>query len=182
MKITEDDLWIRNYGRLYQKLCSSTGDIPIGVYRTEAHKLPVSEVRCFSNFICCLVRNWWLLISESLWLPHLVPRGRGWWLSWGVGVGGEGWVSLTHSWMKDWNWPNSLLRLFPAYLKWTIYSLMQNHDLPRFVYKGKIIILYFLNIFIINCCFLSLNLHISDLNHKRIDVLLILLFCISNPF
>uniref|UniRef100_A0AAX7SPJ2 RCK N-terminal domain-containing protein n=1 Tax=Astatotilapia calliptera TaxID=8154 RepID=A0AAX7SPJ2_ASTCA len=44
MKITEDDLWIRNYGRLYQKLCSSTGDIPIGIYRTEAHKLPVSEL------------------------------------------------------------------------------------------------------------------------------------------
>uniref|UniRef100_A0AAR2LE25 Potassium sodium-activated channel subfamily T member 2b n=1 Tax=Pygocentrus nattereri TaxID=42514 RepID=A0AAR2LE25_PYGNA len=45
MKITEEDLWIRTYGRLYQKLCSSTGDIPIGIYRTEAHKLPVSEVR-----------------------------------------------------------------------------------------------------------------------------------------
>lgn len=44
MKITEEDLWIRTYGRLYQKLCSSTGDIPIGMYRTEAHKLPVSEV------------------------------------------------------------------------------------------------------------------------------------------
>uniref|UniRef100_A0A7N6FH97 RCK N-terminal domain-containing protein n=1 Tax=Anabas testudineus TaxID=64144 RepID=A0A7N6FH97_ANATE len=43
MKITEDDLWIRTYGRLYQKLCSSTGDIPIGIYRTEAHKLLVSE-------------------------------------------------------------------------------------------------------------------------------------------
>uniref|UniRef100_A0A4W6FZJ5 Potassium sodium-activated channel subfamily T member 2b n=1 Tax=Lates calcarifer TaxID=8187 RepID=A0A4W6FZJ5_LATCA len=43
MRITEDDLWIRTYGRLYQKLCSSTGDIPIGIYRTEAHKLPVSE-------------------------------------------------------------------------------------------------------------------------------------------
>uniref|UniRef100_A0A672ICI1 RCK N-terminal domain-containing protein n=1 Tax=Salarias fasciatus TaxID=181472 RepID=A0A672ICI1_SALFA len=36
MKITEDDLWIRTYGRLYQKLCSSTGDIPIGIYRTES--------------------------------------------------------------------------------------------------------------------------------------------------
>lgn len=46
MKITEDDLWIRTYGRLYQKLCSSNGDIPIGIYRTEAHKLPVSEVGC----------------------------------------------------------------------------------------------------------------------------------------
>ncbi len=44
MKITEEDLWIRTYGRLYQKLCSSTGDIPIGIYRTEAHKLPASEV------------------------------------------------------------------------------------------------------------------------------------------
>lgn len=44
MKITEEDLWIRTYGRLYQKLCSSNGDIPIGIYRTEAHKLPVSEV------------------------------------------------------------------------------------------------------------------------------------------
>lgn len=44
MKITEDDLWIRTYGRLYQKLCSTNGDIPIGIYRTEAHKFPVSEV------------------------------------------------------------------------------------------------------------------------------------------
>ncbi|XP_028842067.1 potassium channel subfamily T member 2 isoform X2 [Denticeps clupeoides] len=43
MKITEEDLWIRTYGRLYQKLCSSTGDIPIGIYRTESQKLPVSE-------------------------------------------------------------------------------------------------------------------------------------------
>ncbi|XP_015211019.2 potassium channel subfamily T member 2 isoform X1 [Lepisosteus oculatus] len=43
MKITEDDLWIRTYGRLYQKLCSSAGDIPIGVYRTESQNLPASE-------------------------------------------------------------------------------------------------------------------------------------------
>ncbi|XP_051995662.1 potassium channel subfamily T member 2-like [Xyrauchen texanus] len=50
MKITEEDLWIRTYGRLYQKLCSSTGDIPIGIYRTEAHKPPVSEVHgCLSQ-------------------------------------------------------------------------------------------------------------------------------------
>ncbi|XP_061489968.1 potassium channel subfamily T member 2 isoform X3 [Rhineura floridana] len=45
MKITEDDLWIRTYARLYQKLCSSTGDIPIGIYRTESHKLATSESR-----------------------------------------------------------------------------------------------------------------------------------------
>ncbi|XP_064415544.1 potassium channel subfamily T member 2 isoform X2 [Latimeria chalumnae] len=43
MKITEEDLWIRTYGRLYQKLCSSTGDIPIGIYRTESQKLKTSE-------------------------------------------------------------------------------------------------------------------------------------------
>ncbi|XP_041064144.1 potassium channel subfamily T member 2 isoform X3 [Carcharodon carcharias] len=43
MKITEDDLWIRTYGRLYQKLCSSSGDIPIGIYRTESQKLATSE-------------------------------------------------------------------------------------------------------------------------------------------
>ncbi|XP_054713397.1 potassium channel subfamily T member 1-like [Uloborus diversus] len=35
MKITKDDLWIRTYGRLYQKLCSSSCEIPIGIYRTQ---------------------------------------------------------------------------------------------------------------------------------------------------
>uniref|UniRef100_A0A7M4DX18 Potassium sodium-activated channel subfamily T member 2 n=1 Tax=Crocodylus porosus TaxID=8502 RepID=A0A7M4DX18_CROPO len=45
MKITEDDLWIRTYARLYQKLCSSSGDIPIGIYRTESQKLTTSESR-----------------------------------------------------------------------------------------------------------------------------------------
>uniref|UniRef100_A0A8C8SCV5 RCK N-terminal domain-containing protein n=1 Tax=Pelusios castaneus TaxID=367368 RepID=A0A8C8SCV5_9SAUR len=45
LKVTEDDLWIRSYGRLYQKLCSSTGDVPIGIYRTECHPLSSSEVR-----------------------------------------------------------------------------------------------------------------------------------------
>uniref|UniRef100_A0AC35GHR8 Calcium-activated potassium channel BK alpha subunit domain-containing protein n=1 Tax=Panagrolaimus sp. PS1159 TaxID=55785 RepID=A0AC35GHR8_9BILA len=34
--ITSDDLWIKTYGRLYQKLCASVGDIPIGIYRTKA--------------------------------------------------------------------------------------------------------------------------------------------------
>nr|XP_019602098.1 PREDICTED: potassium channel subfamily T member 2 isoform X4 [Rhinolophus sinicus] len=43
MKITEDDLWIRTYARLYQKLCSTTGDVPIGIYRTESQKLTTSE-------------------------------------------------------------------------------------------------------------------------------------------
>ncbi|KAK3087261.1 hypothetical protein FSP39_003776 [Pinctada imbricata] len=35
MKITKEDLWIRTYGRLYQKLCSTTCEIPIGIYRTQ---------------------------------------------------------------------------------------------------------------------------------------------------
>ncbi|XP_037841708.1 potassium channel subfamily T member 2 isoform X3 [Chlorocebus sabaeus] len=43
MKITAEDLWIRTYARLYQKLCSSTGDVPIGIYRTESQKLTTSE-------------------------------------------------------------------------------------------------------------------------------------------
>ncbi|XP_063787482.1 potassium channel subfamily T member 2-like isoform X2 [Pseudophryne corroboree] len=43
LRVTEEDLWIRCYGRLYQKLCSTTGDIPIGIFRTETHMLPTSE-------------------------------------------------------------------------------------------------------------------------------------------
>uniref|UniRef100_A0A8C3URR8 Potassium sodium-activated channel subfamily T member 1 n=1 Tax=Catharus ustulatus TaxID=91951 RepID=A0A8C3URR8_CATUS len=44
MKITEDDLWIRTYGRLFQKLCSSSAEIPIGIYRTESHMFATSEL------------------------------------------------------------------------------------------------------------------------------------------
>ncbi|NWS94091.1 KCNT1 protein, partial [Mionectes macconnelli] len=54
MKITEDDLWIRTYGRLFQKLCSSSAEIPIGIYRTESHMFATSEV------------------GPHSWLPH--PR------------------------------------------------------------------------------------------------------------
>ncbi|XP_068105307.1 potassium channel subfamily T member 1 isoform X2 [Hyperolius riggenbachi] len=43
MKITEDDLWIRTYGRLFQKLCSSSAEIPIGIYRTQSHMFSTSE-------------------------------------------------------------------------------------------------------------------------------------------
>nr|XP_020837511.1 potassium channel subfamily T member 1 isoform X1 [Phascolarctos cinereus] len=43
MKITDDDLWIRTYGRLFQKLCSSSAEIPIGIYRTESHMFSTSE-------------------------------------------------------------------------------------------------------------------------------------------
>uniref|UniRef100_A0A674IRK0 RCK N-terminal domain-containing protein n=1 Tax=Terrapene triunguis TaxID=2587831 RepID=A0A674IRK0_9SAUR len=54
MKITEDDLWIRTYARLYQKLCSSTGDIPIGIYRTESQKLTTSE----PHAVYIIVEEW----------------------------------------------------------------------------------------------------------------------------
>lgn len=40
MKITREDLWIRTYGRLYQKLCSTTCEIPIGIYRTQGSRTP----------------------------------------------------------------------------------------------------------------------------------------------
>ncbi|XP_078506411.1 potassium channel subfamily T member 2-like, partial [Lissotriton helveticus] len=43
LKVTEEDLWIRSYGRLYQKLCSTSGDIPIGIYRTESQMFAASE-------------------------------------------------------------------------------------------------------------------------------------------
>nr|KAF6485048.1 potassium sodium-activated channel subfamily T member 1 [Rousettus aegyptiacus] len=43
MKITEDDLWIGSYGRLFQKLCSSSAEVPIGIYRTECHVFSTSE-------------------------------------------------------------------------------------------------------------------------------------------
>ncbi|XP_049752577.1 potassium channel subfamily T member 1 isoform X4 [Elephas maximus indicus] len=45
MKISEDDLWIHTYGRLFQKLCSSSAEIPIGIYRTECHVFTTSEAR-----------------------------------------------------------------------------------------------------------------------------------------
>ncbi|EHB11627.1 Potassium channel subfamily T member 1 [Heterocephalus glaber] len=44
MKVSEDDLWIRTYGRLFQKLCSSSAEIPIGIYRTECHVFSSEEL------------------------------------------------------------------------------------------------------------------------------------------
>ncbi|KAK9736596.1 Calcium-activated BK potassium channel alpha subunit [Popillia japonica] len=46
IKITKEDMWIRTYGRLYQKLCSTTCEIPIGIYRTT--DTSVSESSHFS--------------------------------------------------------------------------------------------------------------------------------------
>lgn len=47
MRISREDLWIRTYGRLYQRLCSTTCEIPMGIYRTEPletqrHTAPLS--------------------------------------------------------------------------------------------------------------------------------------------
>ncbi|XP_067868339.1 potassium channel subfamily T member 1 isoform X8 [Heterodontus francisci] len=53
MKITEDDLWIRTYGRLFQKLCSSSAEIPIGIYRTESHMFSTSESQISINVEDC---------------------------------------------------------------------------------------------------------------------------------
>lgn len=62
MKITKEDMWIRTYGRLYQKLCSTTCEIPLGIYRTQdlsnIESPPVSlfcsvntsSRRCFNSF------------------------------------------------------------------------------------------------------------------------------------
>lgn len=35
MRIKSEDLWLKTYGRLYQRLCSTTCEIPIGIYRTQ---------------------------------------------------------------------------------------------------------------------------------------------------
>jgi hypothetical protein len=34
MEITHENIWIRTYGRLFRRLCTTTYDIPIGLYRT----------------------------------------------------------------------------------------------------------------------------------------------------
>ncbi|XP_051990869.1 potassium channel subfamily T member 2 [Xyrauchen texanus] len=48
ISITEDDLCIETYGRLYQMLCSTVGDIPIGIYRTESQGAEPPEIICLS--------------------------------------------------------------------------------------------------------------------------------------
>uniref|UniRef100_A0A8C1TFS0 Potassium channel, subfamily T, member 2 n=1 Tax=Cyprinus carpio TaxID=7962 RepID=A0A8C1TFS0_CYPCA len=43
MSITEEELCIETYGRLYEMLSSTVGDIPIGIYRTESQMLEPPE-------------------------------------------------------------------------------------------------------------------------------------------
>lgn len=33
--LTSDDMWIKTYGNLYKKLITTSGEIPIGLYRTK---------------------------------------------------------------------------------------------------------------------------------------------------
>ncbi|XP_055896254.1 potassium channel subfamily T member 2-like isoform X3 [Biomphalaria glabrata] len=49
VRIGKDDLWIRTYGRLYQKLCSTACEIPIGIYRTQYH----TDTGDSSSSCCC---------------------------------------------------------------------------------------------------------------------------------
>jgi hypothetical protein len=46
LTITENDAWIKTYGRMYQKLCSSVGDIPIGLFEI---KMGITYFRHLSN-------------------------------------------------------------------------------------------------------------------------------------
>ncbi|CAG5131454.1 unnamed protein product, partial [Candidula unifasciata] len=67
MKITKDDLWIRTYGRLYQKLCSTTCEIPIGIYRTQYHSgTEVVSVRQYSSSSPCYAE----MLEKGLLTPE----------------------------------------------------------------------------------------------------------------
>ena len=65
LRIIAEDMWIRTYGRLYQKLCSTTHEIPIGVYRTHSHADNKSEVWNIAIYISvgkcsvlCVYSHW----------------------------------------------------------------------------------------------------------------------------
>jgi potassium channel subfamily T protein 1 len=70
MRITKDDLWIRTYGRLYQRLCSTTCEIPIGIYRTQSTQSPdVTSVR--NLFVSKNLRHFFHSIIFSIILSVL---------------------------------------------------------------------------------------------------------------
>ena len=89
MKITKEDMWIRTYGRLYQKLCSTTCEIPIGIYRTQDtsnsetvpikirlkndYTVSISNLNSLTfpklNFVCRQVRIWLGKILAVLIFP-----------------------------------------------------------------------------------------------------------------
>jgi hypothetical protein len=43
--LTDEDMWIRTYGNLYKKLTVTTGEIPIGIYRTERQDIESNDPR-----------------------------------------------------------------------------------------------------------------------------------------
>ncbi|CAL8341982.1 unnamed protein product, partial [Arctogadus glacialis] len=79
MKISEEDLWIRTYGRLFQKLCSSSAEIPIGIYRTEYHMFSPPEVELPDRHIYCLSACLTSEISvrECVVMAAVLPDGAG---------------------------------------------------------------------------------------------------------
>jgi hypothetical protein len=44
ISLTSNDMWIENYGNLYKKLTLTTGEIPIGIYRTLAQDEPMDVI------------------------------------------------------------------------------------------------------------------------------------------
>ncbi|XP_031565605.1 potassium channel subfamily T member 2-like isoform X3 [Actinia tenebrosa] len=45
-KVTNDHLWLETYGRLFQRLCSTTCEVPIGIYRTHHEQSEDVEDSC----------------------------------------------------------------------------------------------------------------------------------------
>lgn len=56
MKIKREDLWIRTFGRLYQRLCSTTCEVPIGIYRTQM-QASLDHATVSISFILCYKRH-----------------------------------------------------------------------------------------------------------------------------
>ncbi len=70
MRITKEDMWIRTYGCLYEKLCSTTCEIPIGIYRTQetSRSESVSVVTLYWLFPTILfVTNLWYIGLCKVW-------------------------------------------------------------------------------------------------------------------
>ena len=59
LKVREDHIWIETYGRLFQRLCSTTCAIPIGLYRTR-----IPEVRT-GYFLPCIETKKYLCGSTA---------------------------------------------------------------------------------------------------------------------
>ncbi|ESN98456.1 hypothetical protein HELRODRAFT_176931 [Helobdella robusta] len=50
IKITSEEIWVGTYGRLYQKLCSTTREIPIGIYRTQENMTTLGILETITNY------------------------------------------------------------------------------------------------------------------------------------